>query len=189
MFVSCSLCPYSTPCSIVCCFCLTKMLLHHTGLSLYLRRQKAWIETTGLLILKWETPFFFSAGVVADWTQQRLTLITFSIFFSTRTHILTVRLTPTLSFSSPINWHFFPMLLTCFPHLIFTVSQQFKDVHLQLASGWAVTAPVDAVFCQRNGQTLPSAALHRVIKDGSWEVGKGKEQWVEREREKKTNKK
>lgn len=63
---------------------------------------------------------------------------------------------------------FFPVLLTCFPHLIFAVSQQFKDVHLQLASDGAVTAPVDAVFGQRDSQTLSSAALHRVIKDGSW---------------------
>jgi len=60
------------------------------------------------------------------------------------------------------------MLLTRFAHLIFTVSQQFKDVHLQLASGGAITASVDVIFGQRDGQTLSSATLHRVIKYGSW---------------------
>lgn len=59
------------------------------------------------------------------------------------------------------------LILTCLPHLVFTVSQQFKDVHLQLASGGAVCVPVDAVFGQRDGQSLSSAALHRVVKDGS----------------------
>lgn len=62
---------------------------------------------------------------------------------------------------------FFFFLLTRLPHLIFTVSQQFKYVHLQLAGGGAVAVPVDAVFGERDGQTLPSAALHGVIKDGS----------------------
>lgn len=123
-------------------------------------------------ISKWGTLF---AGAIANWTQQRLTFIFFlRVFFffrltprGTSTHMNTL-------LSTPINWHFFPVLLTCFPHLIFTVSQQFKDVHLQLARGWAVTVPVDAVFGQRDGQTLSSAALHRVIKDGSWEEGKRK---------------
>lgn len=64
------------------------------------------------------------------------------------------------------------VLLTCFPHLVFAVSQQFKDVHLQLARGRAVGVSVDAFFGQRDGQTLPSAALHGVIKDGRWEEGR-----------------
>lgn len=72
------------------------------------------------------------------------------------------------------------MLLTCFPHLVLAVSQQFKNVHLQLARGRAVRVFVDAFFGQRDGQTLPSAALHGVVKDGRWEEGgeqKGCEKW------------
>lgn len=80
-------------------------------------------------------------------------LLHFSVIFSdsrrTNTHIKT-----------------FSVLLTRFPHLIFAVSQQFKDVHLQLAGGRAVRVFVDAFFGQRDGQTLPPAALHGVIKDG-----------------------
>lgn len=62
---------------------------------------------------------------------------------------------------------FFTVLLTRFAHFVFTVPQQFKDVHLQLAGGRAVAVPVDAVFGQSDCQSLPSAALHRVVKDGS----------------------
>lgn len=40
----------------------------------------------------------------------------------------------------------FPTLLTGFPHLIFAVPQQLKDIHLQLARGGAVGLSVDALF-------------------------------------------
>lgn len=148
--------------------------------------------------LKWETSFFFFFLLISCRTLRHITFIT--IYFPyllsdpAHAHWLTdshpheqTHHTTNTFFSSPINWHAFPVLLTCFTHLIFTISQQFKDVHLQLASGWAVTVPVDAVFGQRDGQTLPSAALHRVIKDGSWEQGKRVERSVVRLRENKVH--
>lgn len=58
-------------------------------------------------------------------------------------------------------------LLTRLPHLVFAVPQQLKDVHLQLARDGAVGVSVDVFLGERDGQALPSVALHRVIKDGS----------------------
>lgn len=87
---------------------------------------------------------------------------------------------PHQRFSSPrqLTHIFFPVLLTRFAHFVFTVPQQFKDVHLQLAGGRAVAVPVDAVFGQSDCQSLPSAALHRVVKDGSWrEERRRREGW------------
>lgn len=59
------------------------------------------------------------------------------------------------------------LLLTGLSSLIFTVSEQLKDVHLQFACGRAVAGTVDIVFCQRDGQALPPAALHWIIEDCS----------------------
>lgn len=66
-------------------------------------------------------------------------------------------------------------LLTGLSHLIFTVSQQLKDVHLQLSRCGAVTGPVDAVLCQSDGQSLTPAALHWVVKYGGC-----RREWEER---------
>lgn len=105
------------------------------------------------------------------WLDSAAHLDFFTVFFLTHTHALWFKCITNiqdLCFSSTVSWHCLFKSLTCFTHLIFTVSQQFKDVHLQLASGRAVTALVDVFFGQSDGQAFASAALHRIIKDGSW---------------------
>lgn len=58
-------------------------------------------------------------------------------------------------------------VLTGFRCLILAVSQQLKDVHLHFGFPHPLGRTVDAVLGQRDGEPLPSAALHGVIQDGS----------------------
>lgn len=78
-------------------------------------------------------------------------------------------------FNQASTGHFLPLLLTGLSSLVFTVSEQLEDVHLQLPCGRAVAGTVDAVFCQSDGQALSSAALHWIIKDCSWESERGRQ--------------
>lgn len=64
-------------------------------------------------------------------------------------------------------------ILTGFCRLVLAVPQQLEDVHLHLGLPRPLRRTVDAVFGQGDGEPLPSAALHRVIQDGSCGIKRG----------------
>lgn len=59
------------------------------------------------------------------------------------------------------------VLRTGFCSLVLAVSEKLKDVHFDLGLAQPLRSAVDAVLGQRDGEPLPSAALHGVIQDSS----------------------